>query len=50
MAMEEVTINGWPSEPWMAWARLPMQAVFIAWAWFATLRAQSKQSVATSDS
>ncbi len=23
-------------EPWILWARLPLQALLIAWAWFAT--------------
>ncbi len=24
--------------PWLAWARLPLQGVLIAWVWWATLR------------
>lgn len=27
-----------PVEPWVLWARLPFQAVFIAWAWWLTRR------------
>jgi len=30
--------------PWILWARLPLQAVFIAWIWFVALRSP-RQSV-----
>lgn len=30
MATSGVQIDGFPSQPWMAWTRLPFQAVFIA--------------------
>jgi uncharacterized membrane protein len=30
MAMAHVRIHGFPRHEWMAWARLPLQAVFIA--------------------
>ena len=30
MALSGVKIFGFPSQPWMAWARLPLQFVFIA--------------------
>lgn len=30
MATSGVKIFGFPSQPWMAWARLPLQFVFIA--------------------
>lgn len=30
MATDHIQVNGFPPEPWMAWARLPFQAVFIA--------------------
>ena len=29
MAMAHVQIHGIPSQPWMAWARLPLQALLI---------------------
>jgi uncharacterized membrane protein len=29
MAVENIQIHGIPSQPWMAWARLPLQAVLI---------------------
>jgi uncharacterized membrane protein len=28
--------------PWILWARLPLQAVFIAWVWFAAIRCPSR--------
>ena len=30
MAVSQVKIFGFPSQPWMAWARLPLQFVFLA--------------------
>ena len=37
MAMHPDQIKGLPKVPrWALWARLPLQAVFIAWAWHAT--------------
>jgi uncharacterized membrane protein len=37
MAMHPEQIRGLPKIPrWALWARLPFQAVFIAWAWYAT--------------
>ena len=29
MAVENIQIHGIPSQPWMAWARLPLQAILI---------------------
>jgi len=29
MAAAQVQINGFPSQPWMAWARLPLQPLLI---------------------
>jgi uncharacterized membrane protein len=28
--------------PWILWARLPLQAVFIAWIWFAAIQCPSR--------
>ena len=37
MALEGITPAGSdPIAPWIAWARLPLQAVLIAWAWWYT--------------
>lgn len=36
MAMSGIQVDGFPSRPWMAWARLPFQAVFIAWCLWCT--------------
>lgn len=33
MAVSGVKFGDWPSQPWMAWARLPLQFVFIALVW-----------------
>ena len=30
MAMAHVKVNGFPAHEWMAWARLPLQPLFIA--------------------
>lgn len=36
MAVNELPLGGRPLAPWMLWARLPVQAVLIAWAWWYT--------------
>ncbi|MFW6067607.1 MAG: DoxX family protein [Myxococcota bacterium] len=36
MAVENVPIGGVQPPPWALWARLPLQLVFIAWAWWFT--------------
>jgi uncharacterized membrane protein len=36
MAMAHVQIHGMPSQPWMAWARLPLQPILIAAVWWVT--------------
>lgn len=33
-AVTGVAVPGLITVPWMMWARLPFQAVFIAWAWW----------------
>lgn len=35
MALAEIPLAGIRTEPWILWARLPLQAVFIAWAYAA---------------
>ena len=38
MLVNEVYIEGMPQEPWLLWARMPMQLVFAAWvAWVSGL-------------
>ncbi len=34
MAVNDLAFGDLPPDPVMAWARLPFQAVFIAWAWW----------------
>ena len=36
MAMAHVQIHGFPPQPWMAWARLPLQPILIAAVLWAT--------------
>ncbi len=36
MAMNDIAMGARPLPSWMAWARLPFQAMFIAWAWWFT--------------
>ncbi len=36
MALEGISPPGMDASQTMLWARLPLQAVFIAWAWWAT--------------
>jgi uncharacterized membrane protein len=36
MAVEHIQVDGIPSQPWMAWARLPVQPVLIAAVWWAS--------------
>ena len=36
MAVRQISPGGMHMEPWMLWARLPLQAVFVAWAWWYT--------------
>jgi uncharacterized membrane protein len=33
--------------PWLLWARLPLQGVFIAWVWFAAIQRAPRQPVAS---
>lgn len=34
MALHDVPLGGEPLPSWALWARLPLQAVFILWAWW----------------
>ena len=36
MAVNSIPLEGIPRHPWLYWARLPFQAVLIAWAWWYT--------------
>ena len=36
MAVNQIDLDGIPNIPWLYWARLPFQAVLIAWAWWYT--------------
>jgi uncharacterized membrane protein len=36
MAAAHVQIHGMPSQPWMAWARLPLQPLLMAAIWWVT--------------
>ena len=38
MALNGVQIPGYTIAPWAAWARLPLQAVFIAWVWWVAVK------------
>jgi len=33
--------------PWLLWARLPLQGVFIAWVWFAAIQRSQRESLIT---
>ena len=33
MALHRIPLGRKPLPPWMLWARLPLQAVLVAWAW-----------------
>ena len=36
MAVYRLPLGGRAVPPWVLWARLPLQGVFIAWAWALT--------------
>lgn len=38
MAINELPLGERPLAPWILWARLPLQAVLVAWAWWYTRR------------
>lgn len=41
-AMYSIPIDGIPNSPWLYWARLPFQAVLIAWAYWYTRRPEEQ--------
>ncbi|MBF2072905.1 MAG: DoxX family protein [Synechococcales cyanobacterium C42_A2020_086] len=41
-AIHSIPITGIPHHPWLYWARLPFQAVLIAWAWWYTRRPEDQ--------
>lgn len=42
LAINNIPIEGIPHAPFLYWARLPFQAVLIAWAWWYTRRPQEQ--------
>lgn len=42
LAINNIPIEGIPHHPFLYWARLPFQAVLIAWAWWYTRRPQEQ--------
>lgn len=44
MAIANVPFGDPPAPSWWAWARLPLQAVLIAWAWWHTREAAERSS------
>ncbi len=41
-AINSIPIPGIPHHPWLYWARLPLQAVLIAWAWWYTRKPEDQ--------
>lgn len=41
MAVNHLPLGDRPVEPWLLWARLPLQAILIAWAWWFTRPART---------
>ena len=42
LAINNIPLEGIPHDPFLYWARLPFQAVLIAWAWWYTRRPQEQ--------
>lgn len=42
MAVNQIDLEGVPPNPALYWARLPLQAVLIAWAWWYTRNANTQ--------
>ncbi len=42
MTINDIELEGIPHNPVLYWARLPLQAVLIAWAWWYTRNAQAQ--------
>lgn len=47
MAVNEIYFEIIPKTPWVLWARLPFQAVLIAWAWWYTRPDLNPESAAS---
>lgn len=47
MAVNSIPIDGIPHIPWLYWARLPFQAVLIAWAYWYTKKPESQPAAAS---
>ena len=47
MAVNSIPIDGIPHIPWLYWARLPFQAVLIAWAYWYTRKPESQPAASS---
>ncbi|MBW4474648.1 MAG: DoxX family protein [Stenomitos rutilans HA7619-LM2] len=47
MAINNIKLEGIPDNPALYWARLPLQAVLIAWAWWYTRNPQAQPGAST---
>ncbi len=47
MAVNSIPIEGIPHIPWLYWARLPFQAVLIAWAYWYTKKPEAQPGAAS---
>ena len=47
MAVNSIPIDGIPHIPWLYWARLPFQAVLIAWAYWYTRKPKSQPAASS---
>ena len=47
MAVNSIPIDGIPQIPWLYWARLPFQAVLIAWAYWYTRKPESQPAASS---
>jgi uncharacterized membrane protein len=45
MAVNQIHLDGIPDSPVLYWARLPLQAVLIAWAWWYTKPLKTSQKI-----
>ena len=47
MAVNSIPLDGIPHIPWLYWARLPFQAVLIAWAYWYTRKPESQPAASS---
>lgn len=47
MAVNSIPLDGIPHIPWLYWARLPFQAVLIAWAYWYTRKPKSQPAASS---